>query len=112
MSSSKGLSLIKGWVKRFSAKYKIKVPHMGWNQIKKTSDKCPLLKDIKDGSFVYFCHSYYPDPKNREDAAALCDYGLEFAAVVCRENIYGVQFHPEKSQAMGLKMLKNFVNLC
>ena len=111
-SSSKGLSLLKGSVKRFSAKYKIKVPHMGWNQIKKTSEGCPLLKDIKDGAFVYFCHSYYPQPQSREDIAALCDYGLEFAAVVWKENIYGAQFHPEKSQAIGLKMLENFVNLC
>lgn len=111
-SSSNGLSLLDGSVKRFSAKYKIKVPHMGWNQITKTSDKCPLLKGIKDGSFVYFCHSYYPDPQSRGDIAALCDYGLEFTAVVWKENIYGVQFHPEKSQAVGLKMLENFVNLC
>ena len=107
-----GLGILSGSVKLFNGKSGIKVPHMGWNQIKKNSGACPLLKDIADGSFVYFCHSYYPDPKEKSAVAATCRYGIDFPSVVWRENIYGVQFHPEKSQAVGLKMLENFVNLC
>ena len=85
---------------------------MGWNQLKIKNQGCPLLKDVAEQSNVYFCHSYYPDPENKNIIAATCDYGVDFAAVVYRDNIYGVQFHPEKSQAVGMKILKNFVELC
>jgi len=105
-----GLGLLKGTVRKFDQKG-IKVPQMGWNQLKR-AQACPLLKDIPDDSYVYFCHSYYPDPKDKEVIAATCSYGLPFSAVVWKENIYGVQFHPEKSQQVGLVMLKNFVELC
>ena len=114
---AKGLGLLKGRVRRFEDKSGLKVPHMGWNQLKlKTQNErrkteCPLLKDIPEDSFVYFCHSYYPDPQDKTDIAATTDYGINFASVVWRENIYGVQFHPEKSQTVGLVMLKNFVEL-
>lgn len=111
-AESAGLGILNGSVKLFNAKSGIKVPHMGWNRIKKINGSCPLLKDIADGSFVYFCHSYYPSPKDKTAVAATCEYGIDFSCVVWKENIYGVQFHPEKSQAVGLKMLENFVNLC
>ena len=74
--------------------------------------RSPLFKDIKDGSFVYFAHSYYPVPKEQAVIAATCDYGNEFTAAVSRDNLYGVQFHPEKSQKVGLKILENFVRSC
>ena len=115
----KGLSILKGRVRRFQDKKGLKVPHMGWNQLKKVSSvkcqlsaECPLLKDIPDNSYVYFCHSYYPDPEDKKVIAATTEYGINFASVVWQDNIYGVQFHPEKSQAVGLKILENFVNLC
>jgi glutamine amidotransferase len=105
-----GLGLLKGRVKKFSQKG-FKVPQMGWNQLK-VKGECPLLRDISDNAYVYFCHSYYPDPEDKEVIAATCDYGRDFAAVVYKDNIYGVQFHPEKSQEVGLKMLRNFVEIC
>ena len=115
----KGLSILKGAVRKFAQKSGLKVPHMGWNQIKSKAQsakfkvvECPLLKGITDNSFVYFCHSYYPAPKDANVIAATTDYGLDFASIVWQDNIYGAQFHPEKSQAIGLKMLENFVKLC
>lgn len=107
----KGLGIIKGEVKKFTGS-KLKVPHMGWNQIRRKTEICPLLKDIAEGSFVYFCHSYYPQPKDASVISATTDYGRDFASVVRQDNVYGAQFHPEKSQAIGLKMLENFVKLC
>ncbi len=114
----KGLGIIKGGVRRFPAS-ELKVPHMGWNQIRMnqqltTNDQrlCPLLKDIPEDSFAYFCHSYYPEPSEKDAIAATTDYGVNFASVVWKDNVYGAQFHPEKSQGVGLKMLENFVNLC
>ena len=111
-SQANGLGILKGGVKRFKGLSGLKVPHMGWNQLKKDSSQCPLLKDIPDNSYVYFCHSYYPEPKNQDIVAATTDYGINFSSVVWKDNIYGVQFHPEKSQKTGLRMLENFVNLC
>jgi len=109
--SRKGLGILKGEVKRFSSKGK-KVPHMGWNQLTKARSDCPLLKDIEDGAYVYFCHSYYPEPRDRNMVAATTDYGKDFCSLIWQESVYGAQFHPEKSQQVGLKMLKNFVELC
>ena len=108
---TKGLNILKGTVKRFLDKPGLKIPHMGWNQLK-IKNSCALLKGISDNSYVYFCHSYYPAPQEQGVIAATCDYGSEFAAVVCHGNLYGVQFHPEKSHAAGLKILENFVKLC
>ncbi len=107
----KGLGIIKGEVKKFEAK-DLKVPHMGWNQLKNINTSCPLLKGVDDNSFVYFCHSYYPQPKDEKVVAAATDYGINFASVVWQDNVYGAQFHPEKSQGVGLKIMENFVNLC
>jgi glutamine amidotransferase len=108
--STPGLGIIKGNVKRFNKK-NIKVPHIGWNQLKNINDKCPLLQDIQDGAYVYFCHSFYPDPEDKSSIASTCDYGIDFTSVIWKDNVYGMQFHPEKSQSVGLKMLKNFVEL-
>lgn len=105
-----GLCILKGVVKKFETKIDLKVPHMGWNQLK-IKNVCPLLKDIPDSSYVYFCHSYYPECKNKEIIAATTDYGTDFASIIWQDNIYGVQFHPEKSQEVGLRILKNFVDL-
>jgi len=110
-SRSEGLKIIKGKVRKLQAKKGLKVPHMGWNQLKKISAGCPLFKGIADNAYVYFCHSYYPEPSNAKVKAATTDYGKDFTCVVEQNNVYGVQFHPEKSQSVGLKILKNFVNL-
>ena len=123
---AKGLGFLKGKVKRFKSSDGFKVPHIGWNQLKKiqnpslagrqakskTQNECPLLKDVPDNSFVYFCHSYYPEPAETETVAATTAYGMDFASLVWKGSFYGVQFHPEKSQAVGLKMFENFVRHC
>ncbi|MBM3255271.1 MAG: imidazole glycerol phosphate synthase subunit HisH [Candidatus Omnitrophica bacterium] len=107
-----GLDVLKGKVDRFKSKPGLKVPHMGWNQLKIKKRDCPLLKNIEDNAFVYFCHSYYPKNQDKEATAAATDYGIEFSSILWQDNLYGVQFHPEKSQLLGLSMLKNFVELC
>lgn len=109
---SKGLGILKGKVKRFPKAKGLKVPHMGWNQLNNISRDCPLLKDIPDNSYVYFCHSYYPDPLDNAVVASRTEYGGDFASVVWKDNVFGAQFHPEKSQEAGLKMVENFVKLC
>ncbi len=104
-----GLRLFDEQVVRFPANEKI--PHMGWNQleIKKESK---LLAGIRTGDFVYFAHSYCVPSSKQSYEAALCHYSVSFAAVIEKENIYGVQFHPEKSQRAGMQIIKNFVELC
>ena len=116
---AKGLGILKGKVRRFEARKDLKVPHMGWNQvqvIRKSGEQCirgcPLLKDTSDGSFVYFCHSYYPEPVYKSVIAATCNYGIDFACAVAQDNVFGMQFHPEKSQKVGLKILESFIKLC
>jgi glutamine amidotransferase len=106
-----GIGLLKGCVEKFKSIDQLKVPHMGWNQIKIRKTDCPLFKDLKEASEVYFCHSYFPKPKDLETVAASTEYGEDFASIVWKENIFATQFHPEKSQAVGLKILENFVNL-
>lgn len=88
----------------------LRVPHIGWNQLHlKRTD--PLLEGIKDGSFVYFVHSYFAEPSEGTDILATTDYGLEFTAVARRGNVWATQFHPEKSQEVGLRILRNFADL-
>ena len=106
----KGLGIFKGRVKRFSPKKDYKVPHIGWNTVKFTK-RCPLFNGIKENAYFYFVHSYYVTPKDKGIVAGTTDYAVRFASAVFRDNIYAVQFHPEKSQETGLKMLKNFVEL-
>jgi glutamine amidotransferase len=107
----KGLAVVQGQVKRFKDSPLLKVPHMGWNQLRIENKKCPLFKGIADGSYVYFCHSYYADPGDRRAIAASTDYSKKFASVAWRDNLFAVQFHPEKSQDTGMRILKNFVRL-
>jgi len=103
----RGLGLAKGRITRFSNG--LKVPHMGWNSLSIKNDGHPLLKGIRDGSFVYFVHSYKAAVS--EETLASSDYGGEFTAIVARDNVMGTQFHPEKSAAAGLRMLKNFAEM-
>jgi glutamine amidotransferase len=106
-----GLSLIKGQVVRFTAKPGLKVPHMGWNSLEKTETRTggQLLAGCRDKSFVYFCHSYYPKPQSGSVICATASHGKPFAAMVQQGSIFGLQFHPEKSQAVGLRIMRNFV---
>lgn len=107
----KGLGILAGEVKKFTARKKLKVPHMGWNQLRKVGKDCPLLKGVGDNAFVYFCHSYYPQPADQGVVWAATDYGGDFASLVWKDSVFGVQFHPEKSQRIGLQMIKNFVEM-
>ncbi len=111
----KGLGVIPGRVVRFpegmqEAGEKLPVPHMGWNQLSLKTPS-PLLHGIAEGSNVYFVHSYYVKPDDPAVVAATCTYGLEFCAAIRRDNLVATQFHPEKSQAIGLTMLKNFAEM-
>lgn len=99
-----GLGIFKGAVKRLTTEYK--VPHMGWNRLKLKAAS-PLIA-VADGSYVYFVHSFHAVPKDSNIITAVCDYGTEITAVVGRDNIQAVQFHPEKSGEVGLKMLQAF----
>jgi imidazole glycerol-phosphate synthase subunit HisH len=107
-----GLGILRGRCRRFphSDDVDLRVPHMGWNQIDKRQPS-PLLEGIDDGAFVYFVHSYYAEAEDRAVVAASTTYGVEFVASVARDNLYGCQFHPEKSQQVGLKILENFGNI-
>ena len=108
-----GLGLVPGKVVRFPARMeqggeRLKVPHMGWNNIQ-IRQPAPIFKDTADGSFVYFVHSYYCSADNLSDVAATCRYGdVEFCASVWRDNLMATQFHPEKSQTVGLKIFDRF----
>ena len=103
---SGGLGIFKGEVKRFSSKT-LKVPQIGWNSIK-INKKDPVLNNIKDNSYFYFVHSYYVDPKDKDIILTKTDYGKEFVSGVSKGNIYGIQFHPERSGDIGLKLLESF----
>ena len=110
-----GLGLLPGRVRRFPAAnmvdaqgMKLKVPHMGWNQVRQTSPH-PLWEGIPQGSRFYFVHSYFPDPGRRELTAGESVYGVTFACAAARENVFAVQFHPERSGVAGLKLYSNFL---
>ena len=108
MGDHEGLGLLKGSVVRFDDSLSVKIPHTGWNQLTVKKDAL-LFNQIKDEAYVYFNHSYYCQAGDSSDVIATTDYGINYACAVRRENIFGVQFHPEKSQAVGLQILKNFV---
>jgi len=107
----RGMGVFKGRVGKFAPAQGLKVPHMGWNQVYIKKAACPLFKGLKDNSAVYFCHSYFPRPQDEAAVAATTEYGGEFASILWKDNVFAAQFHPEKSQAAGLKILENFVNL-
>jgi glutamine amidotransferase len=102
---SRGLGILKGHVRRFGDD--LVVPQVGWNRIRQRRSH-PLFAGIPDDSFFYFVHSYFCEPTSAEAVAGETDYGSNYASVVADGNVCGVQFHPEKSQAVGLKMLANF----
>jgi glutamine amidotransferase len=106
----KGLSVFPGTVPRFPAS-DLKVPHMGWNRIQFRQPNCPLLAGVPDGSYVYFVHSYYCKPAQPSIICTTTDYGQDFCSMIWSGNVFATQFHPEKSQEVGLKMLTNFVTL-
>ena len=103
-----GLGLLRGRVHRFSTD--LLVPQVGWNQIRQRVAH-PLFEGIEDGAFFYFVHSYYCEPVAAEVILGETDYGVAYASVVARENLFGVQFHPEKSQTSGLRLLSNFARV-
>jgi glutamine amidotransferase len=105
-----GLNLLAGDVVRFVSRPGLKVPHMGWNQLRFRS-RPPIFQGLEDGAAVYFVHSYYPVARDAGVIAAEADYPEPFTAAVWRDNIQATQFHPEKSQRVGLTMLKNFAAL-
>jgi len=110
-----GLGVIPGRVIRFDftgnpAARELKIPHMGWNQLH-WDGRCPLLEGINRDTYFYFVHSYYVDPMDPKVTCGKCHYGHDFTAMIWKGNLFATQFHPEKSQAEGLKILKNFASL-
>jgi glutamine amidotransferase len=105
----RGLGLLAGKVRRLGGR--VKVPHMGWNDVRWVREHS-VLQGVRSGSFFYFVHSYHPVPEEREVILGVTDYGEEFVSAVSRENIIGFQFHPEKSSSAGLRILNNFARTC
>ncbi|NJD69677.1 MAG: imidazole glycerol phosphate synthase subunit HisH [candidate division NC10 bacterium] len=113
-----GLNIIKGRVVRFTNAAVVaareppllKIPHMGWNRIR-IERQAPIFKDIPDGAFFYFVHSYFVQPEDERVIAATTEYGRRFTSALWRENLFACQFHPEKSQVLGLQLLRNFASL-
>jgi glutamine amidotransferase len=105
-----GLGVLPGEVVRFNLPHEYKVPHMGWNRAKIVR-RAPIFSGIETGAHFYFVHSYYVAPKLPTLTAVEVDYGQPFCAAVWRDNLFATQFHPEKSQADGLRLLKNFADL-
>ncbi|MDA8175105.1 MAG: imidazole glycerol phosphate synthase subunit HisH [Nitrospiraceae bacterium] len=102
-----GLGVFAGKVVRFPEQTSLKVPHMGWNSIS-IINKAPLLEDIQNGASFYFVHSYYVVPEDASITATTTSYGVEYTSMVWKDNVFATQFHPEKSQAVGLNMLASF----
>jgi glutamine amidotransferase len=110
-SCAAGLGIFQGSVVRFSEKNGLKIPQIGWNQLEIANSKCPLYRGVASGSYVYFVHSFFPKPGDASIVATRTEYGETFASSVWRDNVFATQFHPEKSQRVGLQLLKNFVEL-
>src|SRR5262249_60960393 len=104
----RGLAALRGRVVRFADEPALKVPHMGWNVLRKTRGEVPALAGVDDGAYVYFVHSYYPVPADAGVVATWTTYGGEFVSSVVCDRIFACQFHPEKSQRVGLRLLENF----
>jgi glutamine amidotransferase len=105
----KGFGIVPGVVRRFRGA--MKIPHMGWNTVKFKRKNNPLFKGFADNCFFYFVHSYYGDPENKSVISATTPYGGHFCSAIWKENIFATQFHPEKSQAIGLCVIKNFLSV-
>lgn len=110
-SRAAGLGIFAGRVVRFGPQPGLKVPQIGWNQIEILRPDCPLYQGVPTGSYVYFVHSYFPHPTDPGVVATRTVYGEAFASSVWRDNVFATQFHPEKSQQVGLQLLQNFVAL-
>src|SRR5258706_3669267 len=110
-SCAAGLGVFKGRVVRFSQSDGLKVPQIGWNQLEVVRPECPLFEGVTSGSYVYFVHSFFPRPVDSSIVATRTEYGETFASAVWRDKVFATQFHPEKSQRVGLKLLSNFVEL-
>ena len=110
-SCAAGLGIFKGSVVRFSEAHRLKIPQIGWNQIQIAKPDCPLFRGVAGGSYVYFVHSFYPQPTDASIVATRTEYGNSFASSAWRDNVFATQFHPEKSQRVGLHLLKNFAAL-
>ena len=108
MGNHEGLGLLRGRVMRFADSLDVKIPHTGWNQVE-ISNETPLFRGIAPDAYAYFNHSYHCRAQDLSDVVATTKYGIGFACAVQHENIFGVQFHPEKSQAVGLQILRNFL---
>lgn len=106
---NKGLGILKGYIEKIPPV--VKVPHMGWNQLKILKRNSKIFSGIKEGDNFYFVHSYYVIPGNKYVVSSTTGYGIEIAAGIEQDNIYGVQFHPEKSSTGGLRLLENFWNI-
>jgi glutamine amidotransferase len=110
-SCAAGLGIFRGRVVRFADQPGLKIPQIGWNQLEMVQPGCPLYRDIPAGSYFYFVHSFYPQPVDQSIVATRTEYGNVFASSIWREHVFATQFHPEKSQEVGLRLLENFVRL-
>ncbi|HVB62550.1 MAG TPA: imidazole glycerol phosphate synthase subunit HisH [Ktedonobacteraceae bacterium] len=102
-----GLRLFRGEVRRIP--HGPKIPHMGWNQLRPLHEELPMFDGIPQDAYFYFAHSYYVEPQDQRGVAAVTDYGSPFCSVIVTDRVWGTQFHPEKSGAVGLRLLQNFV---
>jgi imidazole glycerol-phosphate synthase subunit HisH len=102
-----GLGLFRGEVRRIP--HGPKIPHMGWNTVTSLREGLPIFADIPPNAYFYFAHSYYVEPQDRQGVAAMTDYGSPYCSVIVGEHVWGTQFHPEKSGAAGLQLLRNFM---
>jgi len=105
--SAKGLGLLPGKVKKFNGNEK--VPHMGWNTLSLKKRNCPLMKGVSKKDFFYFVHSFYAVPEDKNTILSTTDYGINFCSSIWQDNIFATQFHPEKSQQAGLRIIGNFI---
>jgi imidazole glycerol-phosphate synthase subunit HisH len=110
-SRMKGLSLFRGTVVRFREQPGLKIPQIGWNTLEQIRTDCPLFRGIPEGSYAYFVHSFFPQPADASIVATRTNYGQPFASSIWCGNVFATQFHPEKSQEIGLRLLRNFVEL-
>lgn len=105
---AKGLDVLPGVIRKFRLPPEYKVPQIGWSRVRENTAACPLFSGIPDDSYFYFVHSYYADAAEESYAAGVTRYGVEYASAIWKSRLMAVQFHPEKSQKMGLRMLRNF----
>jgi imidazole glycerol-phosphate synthase subunit HisH len=110
-SCASGLGIFQGKVVRFSDQHGLKIPQIGWNQLDLAQPDCPLFRGVPAGSYVYFVHSFFPRPADPAIVATRTTYGETFASSIWRDNVFATQFHPEKSQKVGLQLLRNFVDV-